>query len=1163
MKKAQSVKVLKGRRKKYMSVKKSSKFERLRATFAGFLAFICIFTGVSATVLQSNDVHAISNNITTVEDPDTETTETTDENESITEDETTTETTADTESNASNKSKRNDTCKDSLGALGWLVCPTTGAIAKGVDFLYNLISDFLVINPISTEDGTPIYEIWKYFRGFTNIVFIIFLLIVIYSQITGLGISNYGVKKSLPKLIVAAIMVNLSFVICLLAVDASNIIGNSLRGLFTSIQETTMATSSMEAGALSYTGMYSAMAGGTALAIGGAAIAFEAGAIWMLIPTALGALVAAVTGLITIALRQAVVVLLIMISPLAMVANILPNTEKWFKKWKELLMKMLVFYPMFSLLFGASSLAGFAIIMSAKNGWGLLLGTAVQIFPLFFSWSLMKMSGTFLGDINSRMRGIASGSLASNRAWADSHRMATKQRMLASDRRTRTPSLRLMQFINSRRIAREEDTNENAALARNRALAARAQKNWQGRGATGAPTKRGERAYSRIAQNLEYQQVISRDKNTMNKGLGYLAAEGTVQRARLDKLDARMVTAADMLKVEQARGEKIEYENARGFHNRMEAAMNAHMDDVNGFKKEGDRKVQKEGYKFHFDPNNLAHTAELSRYNAMHQIMEGNESDVQYAVATAARGYDTQRKIHESTIQTYFNNTVPTKDIVFRMNEMTQKGNAVANIDAIVAGLRVLNQRGDTDLVKGQLDNVLSKELGGGVQLGTNAAQSLASFLMFEVKDNDPALRRFGKYINLETARMYNNNDRKESSITYDEYLKGYHEEPDGTIMYAKKDAKKLLEGTSLDSIERTALSNLDESLKKAYGFVEGKDGSNNWDVKGYLKKREEIQTAFEPAFLSASLKWLSGSEQINSGIKFWTGYELKQKKDENGQLIVDEDKNPVYDLVPVWEDNGFGEHKGEVEKYFRKKANDYIKDQTTGQILNMRTDYRDPIMEHLLATYLEADSDKELSAERNREYREAYDEIQTRYADEPAKDAKKKREADVKAMKMKLAGKQLRKILGESGKLKQIYRTRTSGTAINAKDWLRRWVNLDDEDALRREMNYYDSQRAKKANTANSTNDTNDASHRIYDADTREIFLNDLQALKDKIADEPTEDFFQDTMEQLDQWFGEGSFMAKKYEQYYRKDDPSADSIELYKYLRELLSDPDNYPDA
>ena len=1156
-----------------MSGKKSSKFERLRAFLAGFLVFIGIFTGVGSTVLQANEVHAISNNEETVltspsetennENSDTQETNNSNETDENTSNNAETDDTA--VSTTDNKSK-GDTCKDSLGALGWLVCPATGAIAKGVDFLYNLINDFLVINPISTDDGTPVYEIWKYCRGITNIVFIIFLLIVVYSQITGIGISNYGIKKSLPKLIVAAILVNLSFIICLLAIDASNIIGNSLRGLFTSIQETVLANNSIEIGAASYTGMYSAIAGGSALAIGGAAIAFETGAIWMLIPTALGALVAAVTGLITIALRQAVVVLLIMVAPLAMVANILPNTEKWFKKWKDLLVKMLVFYPMFSLLFGASSLAGFAIMMSAKSGWGLLLGTAVQIFPLFFSWSLMKMSGTFLGDINSKIRGLTARPVAASRTWAESSRALTKQKNLAR-KNAYTPSLRLAQFISNRKIAKEEELNEYAETVRARGQAYSAMRNYKRDARTGklVMSKEGERAYADQMRRMGYQEKVDTHKVNFNEGLSEKFAANKKQKARLYALDMETVRAADKLKAVQARAEIVDYKNAEGFHTRMEAAINAHMDETNGYTLDENTKrmVKRKDYKFHFDLDDPKKAAALARYNDAHQIL-GSEENVQYAAATAARGFDTQRKIHESTMQSYFSNTVPTKDVVYRMNELTQGGNAKANVDAIVAGLRVLNQRGDTDLVKDQLDNVLSKELGGGIELGTHASQALASFLMFEVKDNDPALRRFGKYINLETARMYNKNNRKESFITYDEYLKGYHFEPDGSKMYANKDARKLLEGTSLDNIERTALSNLDSSLKKAYGYDSEKNNSD-WDVEGYLKRRDALQTAFEPAFLSASLKWLSGSEQINSGIKFWTGYDLKQKKDkETGELIVDDDKNPVYDLEPVWEKGGFGEHKDKVEKYFREKSKAYIKDQTTGQILNMRTDYRDPIMEHLLATYLEADENEELSAERKREYREAYDEIQTRYADEPAKDARDKRKKDVKALKMELAGKELRKILGESGKLKQIYRTRTSGTAINAKDWLRKWVNLDDEDALRREMNYYDEQqRAKRAGAANTTGDDGDTDNRIYDADTREIFLNDLQALKDRIADKEPEAFYEDTLKQVNQWFGEGSLIAKKYEIYYRKDDPSADSIELYKYLRELLSDPDNYPDA
>ena len=1154
-----------------MSGKRSSKFERLRAFIAGFLVFIGIFTGVASTLLQANKTYAVSSNDDTVlttsnddENDDESDAEETDGNVNSTTDSDENTANAAVAETTNTSGKKNDTCKDSLGALGWLVCPATGAIAKGVDFLYNLINDFLVINPIPTDDGTPIYEIWKYCRGFTNILFIIFFLIVIYSQITGIGISNYGIKRSLPKLIVAAIMVNLSFVICLLAVDASNIIGNSLRGLFTSIQETTLAASSMEAGAASYTEMYSAIAGGGALAIAGTAIAFETGAIWMLIPTALGALVAAVTGLLTIALRHAVVVLLIMIAPLAMVANILPNTEKWFKKWKDLLTRMLVFYPMFSLLFGASSLAGFAIIMSAKSGWGLLLGTAVQIFPLFFSWSLMRMSGTFLGDINSRVRGLASGSLASNRAWADSHRQATSARMLASDRSTRTPSLRLLQFINNRRIGREEDLSENAALARNRALAARAQKNWQGKGATGAPTKRGERAYSRIAQNLEYQRVIERDKNTMNKGLGYLAKEGTAQRARLDKLDARVVSASDLLKVEQARGEKIEYENARGFHSRMEAAMNAHMDDVNGFTMEGGKRVPLKGYKLHFDPNDKAYNDNLAKYNAMHQIMEGSEIGVQYAAATSAQSYDTQKKMFETKMQKYFEMAPPTQDVVNRLNEITMRADASVDIDAIVSGLRVLNQRGDTDLMREQIENLLNSR--DGVELGTHAAQSLASFLMFEVKDNDPFLRRYGKYINLETAKTYNKDTkhpekmRKNKRLSLDEYVTGEYDdwieddwEKDEAgnqkrthrLGKSKRPMKVLVEGTSLDNVERTAYKNLDDMLKNAY------TNENGLDIDKYLKRREEIETAIGPAFISASLKYLSGSEQLKNAVSFLTGY------DEKGEAR--------------WEEGGDLAGSEQAEKYFRKKTIEYIENQTPVQIFGLRSDYYASLSNHLYKAYEEADTTgwSEEAIEERDELMKERAEIQTRYSDLPAEEANSRREKDLKALKNKMVGAQFRQILDSKGKLNQIYRTRRSGGGNSAKDWLRDWLDLDNEAAINMKLNAdrektkaelkkLDDKKSKKPSEGDAIVDDG-TSGRVYNETDRARFTLYIDDLWQDTRGEDVETFFDESMKYIESNLGKDSYIAHEYDKFH-KDDPYADSHTLKEYLMDLLNDLDNY---
>lgn len=1114
-----------------MIKKRFSKNRLVRLVFGCLFAIISIF-GMMALPMSS--AYAEPESQTTVE--------------------TTTETTGDV------------SCEKSLGAVAWLVCPSTGKMTKAVDWLYDKIEDILVINPVEMKDGTPIYEVWKYARGITNIVFIILLLVVVYSQLTGVGISNYGVKKILPKLIIVAILVNLSFIICSLAVDLSNIIGGGLRGLLTSVEESAMATMQISESDyyMSMSEMYASMAAGTAFSFGAIVIAVETGIIWMLIPVVLGAIVAVASGLITIAMRQAVVVLLIMIAPLAIVAYMLPNVEKWFKKWKDLFIKMLVFYPMFSLLFGASSLAGGAIIASSSDSFGLILGMAVKIFPLFFSWSLMKMSGTFLGTINAKINGLAAAPLAASRMWASSRRELTNQKFLASGN-AYAPSLRLRQYLSDRKIAREEEIKEHAETVKNRGLAYAAMKNYK---KDGTPTREGEEAYEMQARNMQYQRTVLRHKNNMNKGLGQLEAvrlhSSVAQKARLDKLDVANMNEADYLKIEQARAEKIDYDNAMGFHKRMEDAVNAHFDALNAT----DAK-----YKMH-DINDRI--AAMERYGVASEIMEGNALNIQYGAAYAAQAYDAQAKIIMTKFQKYFELTPPTKDVVTRLREFSRLNigtdgriKAVDNIDAIISGLRILNQRGDTDLVKGIIDDVMDARY-GGVELGTHASQALASFLMFDVKDNDPFLRRFGKYINLETARAYDNNDRKAMNVTYDEYVRGYHEEPDGTIMYAKKDMRKLVEGTSLDNIERTALSNLDESLKKAYGF-DASDKKKAWDVKGWLKKREEIQTAFEPAFLSASLKWLSGSEQMNSGVKFWTGYDLKQQKDSNGRIVVDGQGDPVYDLTPVWESEEFAGHEEEVEKYFRRKTGDYLKDQTTGQVLGMRTDYRDPTAEHLIEMYLNDDSGDESSDERRHKYEAAIAEIQTRYGNEPLDKAKELRAKDLKKLKMDIAGRQFKKIMGETGKLAQIFRTRRSGTAINAKDWLRGWAGLDDEEGLYREVEKYEEKNKEERRQQGGVDfggGDDDDSMRVFKKSRRAEIRNELDEMwNDHSGEDVTAaEFYEMAIEAIKGWFGDGSSLIQiEFEKFYdrRKDDAGLEAYTLKDELYKLLLDPSKYPDA
>ena len=358
-----------------------------------------------------------------------------------------------------------ETCYSQVPGLGWLVCNATNALGKAVDSIYSQIEELLIVQPVSFEDSSPVYQIWQIMRDITNIVFVIFLLIVVYSQITGLGISNYGIKKALPKLIIAAILVNLSYLICALAVDVSNVLGASIRGLFESIEVQAINTGGIgDVGSINWTTLTAALIGGGAVA-GIAIIHF----IWPLIAALLGAIISVLIGLVTLGLRQALIIILVMIAPLALVCYLLPNTEKWFKKWKDTFISMIIFYPMFSFLFGAAGLAGWALIASAvKSGsaFMLIVGLAVQVLPLILSIGLMKMSGTVLGAVSSKLGNLANKPQEGIRAnLAQRHELARLRRINNSA----LPSASLQRYLDKRNRHRALDIESENTIRAGRA----------------------------------------------------------------------------------------------------------------------------------------------------------------------------------------------------------------------------------------------------------------------------------------------------------------------------------------------------------------------------------------------------------------------------------------------------------------------------------------------------------------------------------------------------------------------------------------------------------------------------------------------------------------------------------------------------------------------
>jgi len=294
-----------------------------------------------------------------------------------------------------------------VGGTGWLFCGVSRWLAQGMDWMYDKLDGFLEAQPLKindTENG--LYQMWNIMRSIANTMFVIAFMIIIYSQLSSLGVSNYGVKKMLPRLIIAALMVNLSYYICAIAIDLSNISGQAIQDMFISIRKTIEVTGTANDGAIiSAESITSAvLAGGTgaaALGVGGFVLLAETGgvissALILLLPLLLGAAITLVVVLLVLAARQALIVILTIISPLAFVCYLLPGTEKWFDKWRDLFFTMLIFFPAFSAVFGGSQLASLAILQNASTIVMAILGLGVQIAPLALAPLILKLSGGLL-----------------------------------------------------------------------------------------------------------------------------------------------------------------------------------------------------------------------------------------------------------------------------------------------------------------------------------------------------------------------------------------------------------------------------------------------------------------------------------------------------------------------------------------------------------------------------------------------------------------------------------------------------------------------------------------------------------------------------------------------------------------------------------------------
>lgn len=292
--------------------------------------------------------------------------------------------------------------KNSCGidGIGWLVCPVMNFVASINDAAYSAISGFLDIKPAILSDGnnSGAKQGWDFFRNIANAIFAVIFLWIIFSQISNVGVSNYGIKKILPRLIIGALLVNLSYYLCQIFVDLSNILGHTLKdalesgaGEIGANSEATGLGSEIIAKILGLTGA-------------GLFIALAVG-----LPTLAAGFLAIMTVFIILVVRQAGIILLIAMSPMAFAAWLLPNTEDLFKKWIKMFRGLLLVFPIISLLYGAGKLAGAVLASNATvdpnnpDETMQLVALAATTMPLIATPFVLQNSLSSLGSIGAKI----------------------------------------------------------------------------------------------------------------------------------------------------------------------------------------------------------------------------------------------------------------------------------------------------------------------------------------------------------------------------------------------------------------------------------------------------------------------------------------------------------------------------------------------------------------------------------------------------------------------------------------------------------------------------------------------------------------------------------------------------------------------------------------
>jgi hypothetical protein len=270
-----------------------------------------------------------------------------------------------------------------VSPFAWVICPALDLADNIIQSVYGQVEGQLCFNtgktsstsgvvcqgqPNSLVDGVK--GSWNIFKNIASALLVIAMLIMIISQAIGGGLFEaYTIRKMLPKLVAAVILMQLSFVLLKYAIDLSNDAGTAIGNIILA-----------PFGGVDHMNLKDMVGNGVHIATGSspgqaafdvfATIAAIGGAIWAIPALPLLALYV-ITGVFVaffvLIIRKLLIIMLVILAPLAFIAWVMPGMDRYWKMWRENLTKLLVMFPLIMAMLSAGRIVAF-ITSQAGDG---------------------------------------------------------------------------------------------------------------------------------------------------------------------------------------------------------------------------------------------------------------------------------------------------------------------------------------------------------------------------------------------------------------------------------------------------------------------------------------------------------------------------------------------------------------------------------------------------------------------------------------------------------------------------------------------------------------------------------------------------------------------------------------------------------------------------